>query len=165
MNVHSVLPIYQPHTPYAFSPRETPAPYSHLHVLFPQLTQTIQRCRHVHAFRVIHQRMESSRGHFSEQHCSPLLSQLSKHPSQSWDIMTLFSICARTVTGFILCRSCASLYSGCEFMSVVALSCPENTFLAILLNPWLLESFYPQKDKSQREGFRGTKNTRPSKSA
>lgn len=72
--------------------------------------------------------------------------------------------CSPSVLELGLALSCASFCNGCEFMSVMGLSCSENTFLAILLNPWLLKSFCPQWCKSWREGFKDTKKARPSKS-
>lgn len=95
--------------------------------------------------------MRPSGGRFPEERwpCYPSCLPLSKHLSWVWEFMTLSSVYAGILTGFILCRSCVDIYSCCKFMSIMALACPENTFLAIFLYLWLLKSC-SQEYKSQR---------------
>lgn len=56
--------------------------------------------------------------------------QLSTANTHSYrrDSRSLFLISAQMLTGLIMCRSCASKHFCCEFVSDIAMSCPEHYF-------------------------------------
>lgn len=56
--------------------------------------------------------------------------QLSTANTHSYrrDSRSLFLISAQMLTGLIMCKSCASKHFCCEFVSDIAMSCPEHYF-------------------------------------